>query len=132
MRAIATIAMLIATPATAADQFDLECNGTIQEEINGPVKPHKFGFRINLVTRTWCWDHCERTFPIQEVMPERIVLRDERKNSAREELLAIVEIDRRTGKFSGQWIEIRPFPLYRKTLGDCVVKPFSGFPQTKF
>lgn len=129
---LAVALVLVASPAIAADQFDLKCKGTRQIGINEPAKPLEYGLRINLATKQWCWDHCEEVYPIQEVRADRIVLRDVVEDTLRKRITDKNIINRQTGDHSVILIEIRPYQTFLETKGYCEPGPFTGFPKTKF
>lgn len=124
--------MLAATPAVAADQFDLVCEGTRQLGVNEPVKPLKYGLRIDLSKRQWCWDHCEEVYPIQEVREDRIILRDVVQDTLRKRITDRNIINRQTGDHNVILIETRPYQSFLETIGSCEPVAFTGFPKTKF
>lgn len=126
-------AALAATAGTAAAQsYDLHCAGTEQDSIDGPATPYEYGFRVDLGTGRWCWDHCERTFEIHEVAPERLVLADEDTREPRGRYYLLNEINRQTGRHELVSISTMLPGRYRKVEGQCERRPFSGFPEPKF
>ncbi|WCP71550.1 hypothetical protein [Sphingomonas hankookensis] len=126
------VALTVASSAQAADQFDLACDGTRKAKSDGEAVPHKFGFRIDLQNKVWCWDHCEVTFPIAEVLPDRIIFTREDDDSYQRRRHIESWVSRRDGKFESIMIIVRPFPTFVETKGTCTVKPFTGFPKAMF
>jgi hypothetical protein len=121
MRALVLALTMIATPAAAADQFDLVCEGKV-----GALS-FSARYRVNLATREWCEDSCERTRGISAVTARTIVLYNKLKASDLDSE-ARISINRETGEWSDYysspdqgWDEI----------GKCEVAPFSGFPVVK-
>ena len=129
---ILLIGVMLSTPAAAADQFDLVCSGTRITKMNGPAEPFKFGFRVDLAAKQWCWDHCEKVFPIVNVFPDRIIFQDKEDDTRSARSMNKAEINRSTGQYESTWIEVYPYPTYWKTEGLCEVSSFSGFPTAKF
>ena len=123
---------LMASPAMAADQFDLKCKGTRQIGINKPAEPLEYGLRINLATKQWCWDHCEEVYSIQEVRADRIVLKDIVEDTSIKQKTSKNIVNRQTGAHDVILIEIRPYQSFAETKGHCEPAPFTGFPKTKF
>lgn len=118
--------------AQTATQFDLNCTGTRQMALDGPVEPHTYSFRVDLAAGRWCWNTCERTFEIVEAAPDRIVFGNENVDTARKRSTSRNEVSRRTGEHEQLWIETRPIPTYIRTAGHCEAAPFSGFPAARF
>lgn len=119
------------TAQARPQQFDLRCEGTLQEALDGDIKPHTWSVRIDLANNQWCWNSCERTFSIADVKPERIELVNEREDG-RFRGLHTVTVDRRTGQFEQVSIQSRPVAWCRKVAGTCQPATFSGFPATRF
>ena len=118
--------------AQTAQQFDLTCSGTRVSEVDGPAEPYEYGFRIDLGTSRWCWDHCEVTYPIAEVGPDRIVLNEKSVDDYRERSSTRNEVSRVTGVHTLSSISVRPLPRLYKVEGRCVPGPFTGFPAALF
>ncbi|MCZ8195878.1 MAG: hypothetical protein O9253_02285 [Aquidulcibacter sp.] len=115
-----------------AQSFDLVCQGTRQTEVNGPESPHNYGFRIDLSAKRWCWDHCERTFSMHEIAPERLVLLSEQKQSGSNRTFMSNEINRLTGEHEMVSISTGLGGSYFRIVGRCERRPFSGFPKPNF
>jgi hypothetical protein len=122
----------LAGQALAADQFDLKCSGTRQMELNGPTEALSYGFRVDLAAKRWCWDHCERTYAIEDIGPDRIAFADSSTDEPRRRETVINEVSRVTGDHRQTWIQVRPMPTFMETKGHCEVAPFSGFPAALF
>lgn len=113
-------------------QFDLRCEGTRQMDLNGPRQPHSFSIRVDLDLNRWCWTACERTYEIADIGPERITFRDESEETVRRRSRVEAYVDRTTGEFRQNWIEVRPIPTYLDVMATCEPAPFSGFPAARF
>jgi hypothetical protein len=116
MRLLAIALGLLATPAIAADQFNLVCKS---DQVMTT-------YRVDLAAREWCWDGCKfGTWRIHDVTSTQIIFKDVR--SAGEAVSNFV--DRTTGR-SHRYNHGR-FGSYSSD-GICEVAPFSGFPKAKF
>lgn len=123
MRWILGIALLgLATPAMAADQFDLVCNG-------GDVSFH---YRVDLAKGEWCFGSCETVFKIPEVTSGTLTLMDKEPSGPRGDT-----IKNRINRATGEWYFYRSQPsigFYKTVEGKCELAPFSGMTDvpTKF
>lgn len=131
-RLILMFLLAAASPSHAADQFDLRCQGEQQLGIKETPKPHIYGFRIDLKARKWCWSHCDIVFDIQEVQPDRLVLKREDLKTQMNSRYFYNEINRTNGQHDMESIMTRPAAVYYKIKGQCEPVAFSGFPATKF
>jgi hypothetical protein len=121
-----TLAMLAASAQSGPQQqFDLSCVGesTVKAWVDGSVSRSDFSveLRIDLVGMQWCEGNCDNVRAIREVLADKIVL-DSFGSGER-------YLDRVSGKYL-QSLTVTGSNLSRTA--DCAVKPFSGFPQTKF
>lgn len=126
--------LLGVAPAAAqtAERFDLQCDGTRSEELNGPEEPYSYGFRVDLASGKWCWDHCERIYDLKEVNPDRLVFDEVRSETRTERRSVWHEVSRTTGDHRLLSITISIVPRYYKVEGTCRPAPFSGFPSAMF
>ena len=77
--AVAAIAMFgMATPAFAANQFDLVCKGTEQLKTGAPTTKWEERFRMDLDAKRWCRGACKSAAPISSVTADDILLSDSR------------------------------------------------------
>lgn len=129
--AVAASTVLVPT-ASAADQFDLVCEGTRSIRAGAPAEPHSYGFRVDLAAKRWCWQTCERVYSIQEVQPDRIVFQDESEDTFRKRSVSTNTVSRVNGEHRLLFIEVRPLPATMETVGQCTPAPFSGFPAAMF
>lgn len=114
--AILVLGLLAATPAVAADQFDLVC----------VAKKDSEHYRINLQTGEWCFGSCKRVMKIKEVTEGTITLFDDKPTDA-VRTTAYNRIDRRTGQW--EWYNYSPdlSIVAMHITGTCEPAPFSGF-----
>ncbi len=116
MRALVLCLALIATPAAAAEQFDLVCKS----------KAEVTRYRVDLAAREWCWEGCTNgTWRIADVTSSRIVFKDEKTDTS----VVSNFVDRSSGRYS-RFNQSR-FGTF-SSQGTCEVAPFSGFPKAKF
>lgn len=139
MHPATAFAALIAVSLTAFDaaaqsatRFDLVCSGTRQMDLDGAPAPLDYRLRVDLEARRWCWNDCERTMPIVDVAPDRIVFQSESIDTARKRSTSENSVSRTTGEHRSIWIETRPIPTYVETKGQCDPAAFSGFPAARF
>lgn len=115
MRKMVLLLALIATPAAAADQFDLVCKG-------GKETMH---YRIDLTSGEYCADKCERILKVQEATAGMITL-SETRSALSAAPIGYNQINRLTGEW--RWF----FQGGQNITGKCERAPFSGFPVAKF
>ncbi len=112
--------LLIASPAMAAEQFDLICKG--DDEV--------WRYRIDLARGEWCARECDVTLKIVSTTASTIVLQQQEPQFRGGDSFRNM-INRATG----EWYFYRSLPSidFSKTVdGKCVPAPFSGFPAAKF
>ena len=134
MRAVAGImlAAMLASPAMAADQFDLVCKGTVKEAVAGRPKPTEVRYRIDIDAREWCRDACTETYPIAAVEPGNLVLR-EHVPERRGDFRSYQTVDRTSGAWADYFNDFQGLNgLYFETTGVCTADAFGGFPAKKF
>lgn len=132
LKAGVIVAVLSLAGAAQAQSYDLVCTGTVQDEVDGPKAPHEYGFRIDLNAGRWCWDHCDTTFALVEVAPERLVLGRADRIDRRGRYWLENEVNRQTGRHELVSISTTPPAIYRHIEGQCEPAPFSGFPSPRF
>lgn len=111
--------VLVATPAVAADQFDLLCK----------AKKAEVRYRVDLARGEWCAGECSRVVKIAQVTTGEIVFEDI-KALRRGDYESQVRVNRATG----DWSEFTSFPASVPTTrkGVCTPARFSTFPAGKF
>ena len=124
---------LAAVSVQPAAKFDLACAGEVQRRAIGeaaPFVPWSGTLKIDLESRTFCQDACERVEEIGRVTPEEIGL-GHLETTAHTDMSMI---DRRTGYYRRMVTRFEAdgqgsSEIYRAT---CEHRPFSGFPATRF
>ncbi|MBB3035398.1 hypothetical protein [Alteriqipengyuania lutimaris] len=126
---------LLSAATQANDQFDLICEGTVQrqetsirERLTAPKKPFSTVLSIDLITREFCADDCERVKPIDSVSFEQIILDD----SDNGDVDTMELVARRDGRYSRLRSRIGDGQFVELAEAKCSPAPFSGFPETKF
>lgn len=120
MRTIILATMLMATPAAAADQFDLVCT----------AKKEQQRYRIDLGAGEWCSGDCSTVRKIAEVTTGMITLVNLAPQPPRNET-TYNRINRQTGAW--EWFNEEPgYSSIQDIKGSCSASPFSGFPAAKF
>src|SRR5688572_14211593 len=99
MRFILLLVALTSTPALAAEQYDLACQGTKISKKGGPSEAYAFRVRIDLTGKKWCQDSCERVADIYEIGADKVVLADDVTYNSRTDLQNNVTVDRKTNAF---------------------------------
>lgn len=138
MKLIAIIGLVAAAASQSDQQFDLVCSGTISEEsfYGNKSDPYTYSYRIDLAAKKFCESDCKTIRNIHDVQPGALYLDPpEDTDTVTKKRLFRGHINRETGKqtmlsTSGRGMNI----LILEWKGDCVRRPFSGFPnlQTKF
>lgn len=110
--------------AQHAMQFDLICQG--EEQFRAALRPLAAAhhYRINLDEMRWCWEACERTFPIVSATVDRITFHQE-PNDGYHAYVSRIDGSYSRTDFSRRdsWVSDR---------GTCEPAPFSGMPQPRF
>lgn len=130
---------MYAAAVAAAAAFNLVCSGTITTtslEKHGETQPYSYTYRVDLGKKKFCESACTAIRDIYEIQPGFIQLEKPVDiDTVTEKRFDNGEIDRQTGHqqilmTSGREADI----LIMKWDGNCVKRPFSGFPQieTKF
>lgn len=120
MRALVLALTLVATPAAAADQFDLVCTGDDEP----------WHYRVDLAKGEWCAGKCETVFRLASVTSGTIVLRSEKP-----EFRGGDAVENSINRASGEWYYYRSLPKigFSKTVkGKCELAPFTPMPSRKF
>lgn len=122
----ALVALLSASAANAADQFDLICTGSTQATGEFHHEPISTRFHIDLATKQWCDGECS-LHPLAELNDTQIVFMETKAAYRGDPAAALNYVDRTNGKWSF-------FTSYWQGEGSCQVAPFTGFPSpaTKF
>jgi hypothetical protein len=123
------LAGLVATPAMAADQFDLVCKGRQKTSISGAWKPYEQRYRVDVAAKTYCRYDCKAVESVKSVDAARIEF--EASDRSEPGNVALIHyVDRSDGKwvylFSGG------SSSFESVEGVCEPAPFTGLPATRF
>jgi hypothetical protein len=124
MRFLPVLLLAVATPSFAAEQFDLQCSGSVYD--GGPISRH---YRVDLTANKWCANGDNgvcATRPIAETDPDLIWFEKEPRKFPSD-----VGIIHYVSRLNGKWYwHLGPMEVE----GTCEKAPFSGFPKldTKF
>jgi len=118
MRLLFLAAAFAATPAMAADKFDLLC----------AFGKTEIRYRVDIAGGEACEGACTRRWKLGAVTSGELTLLDTIVNSPSEVPQTIV-INRQTGALR-HWIGGPGRPLIEDAI--CEAAPFSGFPEAKF
>lgn len=114
----------LAQTAEQATKFDLICTGEARFTPSAPARPVQHRYRVNLDESRWCWETCERTFPIVSATIDRITFHQEPNGGY---MSYVSRIDGSYSRYNdgrrGTWTNDR---------GTCEPAPFSGMPQPRF
>jgi len=128
MRFLAIALLFASTPALAAEQFDLDCQGTKVTKSGGAAEPYSFRVQVDLTAQKWCMDKCQRVASINAVQPDRIVLADDSTYNSRMDVTDSVTVDPKTFAFKRLMVQERPEAAYLKVEAACKQAPFTAFP----
>lgn len=121
MRSLILLGLMVATPAAAADQFDLVCSAKKVSE----------RYRVDLTSGEYCTAECKTVRKIQEVTTGVIVFQRTEPKVRRDPRI-LDQVNRTTG----EWFSSNYFPgidlVPDMKQGTCQSAPFSGFPASKF
>ena len=120
MRIIGLIALLLLAGCENPNQFNLVCQLPTQPSVD--PKLTQIGYRVDLKAMRWCNDDgpgkegCSQTDEIIKVTPERLTLSTGSVS---------IEINRENGAYYSDLMGLI-------VNGQCVKKPFTGFPAKRF
>jgi hypothetical protein len=124
MRALVTVLCLIATPAVAADQFDLTCKGRERPTAMSKWRPYEVRYRVDTSAKIYCRFTCEATETITSVDGAKIVFAKGEQRAGASTIIHYVD------RTDGKWVYF--ISGMADAEGVCEVAPFSGFPNPKF
>lgn len=128
----AILLAVTASPAMAADQFDLSCKTISSSGYDKSPPPPEVQLTIDLSRMEYCEDGCSNILKIKSVMTDKIILRSYR-NTERGLIIDVSAIvDRVLGVYRYEFSQIYPYPKTKVHTAECQLKPFSGFPNAKF
>lgn len=117
-RILVIVAGLVATPALAADQFDLVCKR----------ETSTIRYRVDLAKNEACADTCDRVWKMGQATTGELRLID-RQPAYRGDLEERASVNRSTGEYR---YHISMSGRADADSGTCEQAPFSGFPPPKF
>ena len=121
-------------PLAVASAFNLLCTGTVYiHDIDDPYSPPDTQqvtetYRIDLDEGRWCRDECASTISIAKVEPTVITLQDITIPTSHVQSYTIT-IYRETGLLFSKLV-LRG--VESRTIEQCEVRPFGGFPPRRF
>ena len=130
MRSIALALLFVASPAFAADQFDLVCTGKERVRVDGGWKPVTVRYRVDLSKKVFCAFECRSLQSISAVDAARITFQASDEAAAPDSGFVEHYVDRTTGAWKNYANTGRD--LLVDDEGKCEAAPFSGFPAAKF
>lgn len=115
----------VALSAEQATQFDLLCIGEARFTPTERPRPVEHRFRVNIEEMRWCWEACERTFPLAGATVDRITFNQEPEGGGYSSYVSRIDgsYSRTRLKGRGPWLAEN---------GTCEPAPFSGMPEPKF
>ncbi|WP_152536487.1 hypothetical protein [Sphingobium sp. C100] len=119
-------------PVSAAEQYDLDCEGQKTEQEGANPTAEAVNLSIDLKSMQYCYRPCSKVLPIDEVFADRIILRSYNHIERGVIISFHAQVNRKTGEYS--YIVDQRAPSFKKsvTVALCSLKPFSGFPAVKF
>lgn len=127
MRAFVLLLAMVSTPAMAADQFDLICQGRAKYGASASWQKFENRYRVDLAAKRWCRDNCERVMPLADVNEARITFTSIHDDAT------IGDVDHFVERASGHLVEIHSSRFSPQTVAaQCEAAPFSGMPEKKF
>jgi hypothetical protein len=128
MRWVVSLLLLAGSPAIAADQFDLSCQGWKWAQRGGAAQEYDFRVRIDLAAQKWCDGDCKAAQPIQSVAGDKLTLLDEGTLNSRMEVAREATFNRKTNEFHYRLLQTRPTDDYLEYQGKCTTAPFTPIP----
>lgn len=125
------IGVVVASPALAAEQFDLVCRGQVRWAPAGKLQPVERRYRVDLTAGTWCLDACTATEQLASVGQAEIVFKQADRTLPPGAYFEHT-VNRTTGAWKNTYIQRGAFSTYWDYSGTCEPAPFSGMPATKF
>ncbi|WP_347271819.1 hypothetical protein [Rhizorhabdus histidinilytica] len=121
----------IASPAAAADQFDLVCSGTRTWSTHGKPEPYQIRYRIDLSTGSWCREACTQVQPFASVDAGQLVF-SKRDTGEPTDIWTLQRVNRSSGNWEYKITSPGINGTKMEAKGHCEKADFSGFPPNKF
>jgi hypothetical protein len=127
MRLLLPLILLVGSPAFAADQFDLACDGTkwIKQGTSG--EPYKFRAHVDLAAKKWCNGDCKTVQDIDTISTHEIILTEDRTFNAKVDSTREVIFDREEKTFKDHFMQNKPTPQYLGVQANCTLETFTPF-----
>ena len=120
--------LLASSPALAADQFDLACQGKRWTQRGGEGAAHGFRVRVDLAKGQWCEGECKAGQPIVSADADKLVLTDDSTLNTRMEMIRQVTFDRKKSVFIHHFSQYRPDDQLLYVEATCKTEPFTPIP----
>lgn len=120
--------LLAGSPAVAADQFDLVCEGWKWTRMGGTAQEYDFRVRVDLAARKWCDGDCRAVSAIQSIADDKLVLLDDGTLNSRMEVAREATFDRKANKYHYRLLQNRPTDDYLEYQANCKTADFTPFP----
>lgn len=127
-RVITPFLLLAGSPAFAADQFDLVCEGWKWTKMGGTAQEYDFRVRVDVAAKKWCDGDCKTASAIQSVADDKLVLLDDGTLNSRMEVAREATFDRKAGKYHYRMLQTRPTDDYLEYQGNCKTAAFTPIP----
>jgi hypothetical protein len=128
MRVVALLLLLAGTPAIAADQFDLACEGKKWTQRGTEGVDDRFRLRIDLAAKKWCEGDCKTVQNVFSVSDDKLVLTDDSTLNTRLEAFRLITVERKTGVFIHHYTQQRPEEQLLYIDAGCKTEAFTPFP----
>ncbi len=128
MRWAVPLLLFAGSPAIAADQFDLNCQGWKWTKQGGAAQEYDFRVRIDLAAQKWCDGECKAAQPIQSVAGDKLTLLDDGTLNSRMEVAREATFDRKTNSYHYRLLQTRPTDEYLEYNATCKTEAFTPFP----
>jgi len=128
MRLLLPLGLLLAgTPAFAADQFDLACDGYKWTKQGSTGEPYKFRAHIDLAAKKWCDGDCKTLQNIDSFTDHEIILTEDTIFNAKVDSTHEVTFDREEKMFKQHFMQNKPTPQYLGVQASCTIETFTPF-----
>ena len=127
-RLIVSFLLLAGSPAFAADQFDLVCEGWKWTKMGGTAQEYDFRVRVDLAAKKWCEGDCKAALPIQSIAADKLVLLDEGTLNSRMEVAREATFDRKANSYHYRLLQTRPTDDYLEYQANCKAAAFTPIP----
>lgn len=130
MRLLLPLVLLVGSPAFAADQFDIACEGSKWVKRGGIPEPYKVRAHIDIAAKKWCEGDCQAVLPIASVTEREIILTDDVVFNAKVDSMREVSFDREVKMYKNHYTQNKPVAEYMGIQASCTIETFTPFPGT--